>query len=313
MDSRADASPSSTQPPANHYREEGLASRPSIDVTALHHKAYSEDSHDRRPVEQALVRDGVHRRINADLMTQHPPEREDPSTFHRPLVASPTDVESSAKARGSGGSTDSDKASPAAGKRDISAHPEKHRARSSQEHGSSPKDSRQMSPLSPGKGHAHDPLEEFLFLSVGPGKDYERSSTADAHDPNNDATNESSDSAHLTHDGDTADKPTLVASRTATTDDAEPPCESIIVSESPPAASEDIFSLAYRNEVSRIRSQTENATVYLTRRVDGSGGKSDEDEKDGKRGATEPKAGAPKLAEMIRGIGAGKRGKEEGE
>lgn len=85
------------------------------------------------------------------------------------------------------------------------------------------------------RGHAHDPLEDQLFLRIGP-------STFAGH-----STQDDSDGYYL--------------------DDDE-----YIVSESPGAADVDIYETAYRDEIERIlaRAQEQNKEpqVYLTRRVD---------------------------------------------
>lgn len=87
------------------------------------------------------------------------------------------------------------------------------------------------------RGHAHDPLEDHLYLFVGPSTFSGPSGNADR-------------------------RPSFVPEE----DDVP------IVSESPGAADIDIYETAYRDEIERIRSRarTEDSepTVYLTRRVD---------------------------------------------
>jgi [calcium/calmodulin-dependent protein kinase] kinase len=92
------------------------------------------------------------------------------------------------------------------------------------------------------RGHAHDPLEDHLFLYIGP-------------------STFSGPSVH--RDG----RPSMVPE-----EDEDIP----IVSESPGAADMDIYETAYRDEIERIRAKVESEdieggkepTVYLTRRVD---------------------------------------------
>lgn len=92
------------------------------------------------------------------------------------------------------------------------------------------------------RGHAHDPLEDHLYLYIGP-------------------STFSGPSVH--RDG----RPSMVPE-----EDEDIP----IVSESPGAADMDIYETAYRDEIERIRAKVENEeieegkepTVYLTRRVD---------------------------------------------
>jgi hypothetical protein len=87
------------------------------------------------------------------------------------------------------------------------------------------------------KGHAHDPLEDQLYLYIGPSTFAGPSGNADR-------------------------RPSFVP------DEDDVP----IVSESPGAADIDIYETAYRDEIERIRSRARiednEPTVYLTRRVD---------------------------------------------
>ena len=118
-----------------------------------HHKARSVDTHDRRPVEQALVREGVHRKLDSRVFEKEVPDREDGAVLKMPVKR-----KSGSQDHGGGG----DEGKNSSNKREISAHPEAHRA----DGGPHPweiggqKDEH--------KGHAHDPLDEFYFLAVGP-------------------------------------------------------------------------------------------------------------------------------------------------
>lgn len=89
------------------------------------------------------------------------------------------------------------------------------------------------------RGHAHDPLEDHLYLRIGP-------STFSGVSPHVD-----NDGGFIPDDDD---------------DDA------YIVSESPGAADVDIYETAYRDEIERImakaKEQNKEPNVYLTRRVD---------------------------------------------
>ncbi|KAL2444154.1 Calcium/calmodulin-dependent protein kinase kinase cmkC [Exophiala dermatitidis] len=86
------------------------------------------------------------------------------------------------------------------------------------------------------RGHAHDPLEDHLYLRIGP-------STFSGTSPQSDE-----DGGYL------------------------PDEEGYIVSESPGAADVDIYETAYRDEIERImaraKEQNKEPDVYLTRRVD---------------------------------------------
>lgn len=106
------------------------------------------------------------------------------------------------------------------------------------------------------RGHARDPLEENCpFLSIGP----------------------STFTGSTTTDTKTAEAPPMILGSeglTTTIPSDEP--DSIVedyypmVSESPGAAEFDIYEIAYRKEVERIREQGDSLPkVYLTRRVDG--------------------------------------------
>lgn len=126
-------------------------------------KSRSVDSYDRRPVEQALTREGVHRPIDIEKLKQPLTERDD-------IAATGRDVA---------------KPSP-------SPHPEGPHISPPPSHDgpSSPNKTRFAPPQQPhytstlneakiyGKGQAHDPLSDFLFLSIGP------SSTVSSAEPN---------------------------------------------------------------------------------------------------------------------------------
>ena len=94
----------------------------------------------------------------------------------------------------------------------------------------------QRHPPEPGKGHAHDPLKEQRFLSIGPG-------------PHPNDLDGAADSASPSFASDPSD---------------------IVVSESPPpVGDDDIFERAYDKEVANIYSEKgRSTTVYLTRRVE---------------------------------------------
>ena len=166
----------------------------------LFHKARSIDTHDRRPVEQVLATEGVHRDIDLSHYEGRIENRED------------TLVMSSPKRSSTNKSEELDHASPEIAKRDLKADPSAHRPSQTT---TSPK-------LIPhqGKGQAHDPLLDQLYLNLGPG--------GSSRPPS-------------------------------------PPA----VSESPPAAETDIYEIAYRKEVDRIReTHGRSATLFVTRRVE---------------------------------------------
>ena len=115
-----------------------------------HHKTRSVDTHDRRPIEQALAAEGIHRDVDPDLMDKAPPDRVDSA-----IVSGPP-----AKNTGSYNNTDNVRSNP---KRESRARPEAHRS------DGGPRPWEIEEGQDSGKGHAHDPLGEYWFLEIGPG------------------------------------------------------------------------------------------------------------------------------------------------
>ena len=122
------------------------------------HKSRSVDTHDRRNLEQALVTEGVHRELNAELGVS-PPNRSDAAVAFIPSTPPKT------KADHASNSSDHDPSNPTSPKRNLDANPRDHR----------PPTSAQTWP--PGreyhKGHAHNPLEDQLYVGVGAGSDFD--------------------------------------------------------------------------------------------------------------------------------------------
>ncbi|KAL8739313.1 MAG: hypothetical protein Q9181_000044 [Wetmoreana brouardii] len=105
----------------------------------------SVDTADRRPVEQALAAEGIHRDIDLSGFTASP------NTESAVAAAS-----SKEKTRHLNNQHDGVRGSTSpTSKRNLNAHPKDHRPKPStvDDHG---------------KGHAHNPLEDHLFLAVGP-------------------------------------------------------------------------------------------------------------------------------------------------
>ncbi|MCJ1416280.1 hypothetical protein MMC32_002615 [Xylographa parallela] len=117
---------------------------------AMPQKSRSLDVHDRKPIERALVQEGVHRRLEPDLMDVLPPEREDGA-----VLQSPTQISNDTHDKHDGSKAP-------VSHRDLNAHPGAHRS----DGGPHPRDSEHRKDS--GKGHAHDPLEELIILEVGP-------------------------------------------------------------------------------------------------------------------------------------------------
>ena len=125
------------QPPLSIEGSEGLAH---------HHKSRSVDTHDRRPIEQALVAEGVHRALDSETFGNSAPYREDSA-----VVTTPTKRKTHSFDKFSDTIHSSAKrelqADPTVHRSDVDVHPWQ---------------------IDGGRGHAHNPLEEHLFLAVGP-------------------------------------------------------------------------------------------------------------------------------------------------
>ena len=124
-----------------------------LDKPPLFHKTRSVDSHDRRPIEQALVAEGVHRDIDVDGYDKSILDREDGAIAYS--SKSPTE-------RHSEQNPGQAPSSPTNNKRSLNARPQAHRplvhaatVPTPVPHG--------------GKGQAHDPLSDHLYLGLGPG------------------------------------------------------------------------------------------------------------------------------------------------
>ena len=113
----------------------------------------SADTHDRRPLEQALVAEGVHRDIDPESFEKNILDRDDSGVTYSPKT--PTK-------RRSDHDKDPSSSSPKNPfKRALNAHPQDHRppvhaATAPQPH---PHE---------GRGQAHDPLTDHLYLGLGP-------------------------------------------------------------------------------------------------------------------------------------------------
>ena len=122
------------------------------------HKSRSVDTHDRRNLEQALVAEGVHRELDPEFGVS-PPNRGDAAVAFAPSTPSKSRSGQSAD------SADNDPSNPTSPKRSLNAHPQDHR----------PPTSSKTWPIEPSrdtlKGHAHNPLEDHLFVGVGAGSD----------------------------------------------------------------------------------------------------------------------------------------------
>lgn len=207
---------------------EGRFSQPPAQLNAgkrlqqgMEHRSQSLNTDDRQATETALVAEGVHR----DLSSQFGPDQFAQTIRRKPLP--------NASSKSSSGSDEDDEDAVALTRLqtafDRTAGPHQlppfrssiYNARTTDDLGR--------------RGQAHDPLEDQLYLRIGP-------STFAGH------------STQL--DGDTF----------------FPDDDVYMVSESPGAADVDIYETAYRDEIERILARAEENNqepqVYLTRRVD---------------------------------------------
>ena len=220
------AQPHFSQPP-NQIR------RKPVPPPYLEHKSKSETTFDREPRESALVAEGVHRELGSQNDDQHNSMTEE---AHGPQLQIP----------GHDG-----KAMPAVPKMssEVSTDSEEALDHFPSADGTEPVDVKALPPFrsrrdlaqtldeTGRRGHAHDPLEDHLYLYIGPSTFAGPSSEYDRR------------SSFIPDESD-----------------------NFYVSESPGAADMDIYETAYRDEIERIlaraREEKREPNVYLTRRVD---------------------------------------------
>jgi len=125
------------------------------------HKARSLDTDDRNPIEKVLASEGVHRDINVDSFHEktHPEKKDSAVSFSKEQLLEKTNSEDPAQHGTKPLST------PTSPKRTLNAQPSDHQPHSPS-HPAHPPLS-QKDPHS-GKGHARNPLDEHLFLAIGP-------------------------------------------------------------------------------------------------------------------------------------------------
>ena len=119
----------------------------------LFHKNRSMDNDDRRPIERALVAEGVHRDIDLNSYQGRIENRDDTTVAFAP---EPPKRSSTNIYKGH------ESASPTHDKRDLEADPGAHRAIS---HAATFPHAMPHE----GRGQAHDPLSDHLYLNLGPG------------------------------------------------------------------------------------------------------------------------------------------------
>lgn len=136
------------------------------------HKSRSVDTHDRRNLEQALVAEGVHRDLHVELCVA-PPDRGDAAIAFVSPTTKPVELRSDHSVE----SPDSGPSNPISPKRNLDARPQDHR----------PPSTSQTTPSWASKdyhkGHAHNPLEDHLYVGVGPGSEYDPEPPAVSESP----------------------------------------------------------------------------------------------------------------------------------
>ncbi|KAH7357450.1 kinase-like domain-containing protein [Pyrenochaeta sp. MPI-SDFR-AT-0127] len=143
-----------------------LSMRPSI-----LRKSKSQDTHDRRPVESALTTEGVHHEIKIDDKNRKVPQNMNDMAYMRPnFRADAFGHRSSSKPPRS--SSPIAPASPALS--DVKTIHDNMSFRPSSQSIATSSPIPTSTPTTPtiGKGQAHDPLEDLLFLNIGTGEDY---------------------------------------------------------------------------------------------------------------------------------------------
>jgi calcium/calmodulin-dependent protein kinase kinase 2 len=187
----------------------------------LAHKSKSVETYDRRPVERILVSEGVHREVDVNNLNKaYSPRKIDPE-----LHVSTKSLDSRLKENSYGSTKEGQEEPP---NRDVTASPDSMLPLSHSTTLHSPHSWEQEG----NRGHAHNPLEEQLYLHIGASSMADASNQEDDEDFSND--------------------------------------QNMVVSESPGAAEGNIYETAYREEIERIRSKSgHDTTVYLTRRVEG--------------------------------------------
>ncbi|OCK82711.1 Pkinase-domain-containing protein [Lepidopterella palustris CBS 459.81] len=261
-------------------------------------KSKSQDTDNRRPIEGALTAEGIHRDIEISDNGKRLPDQMNEmgySSLQKSEVDNPaTGTIGNVKDRVRRGLEKYTKITAAVldpnpgqapeakvDDENLSARPTLLEHKSSSSTTASPTPPRDPTAL--GKGQAHDPLEDTLFLRIGTG-------------PSPTSTNSDTDNANLTPD-------------------------SIpIVSESPSAVDIDVYETAYQEEITKILKKKEEEggrrpTLYLTRRVEGV--KSIRENEfifdTARLGMELPKVGFAKLVEKARKVGEGEDGGAEGE
>jgi [calcium/calmodulin-dependent protein kinase] kinase len=144
-----------------------LSMRPS-----MLRKSKSQDTHDRRPVEGALSTEGVHHEIKIDEKGRKLPHRANDMAYAKPGFRAEAFGK---RPTGKAPITSSPTAQTPPGLKDAKVGHENLSIRPAPSHPATTPTGLipSSAPTTPiGKGHAHNPLEDTLFLNIGTGEDY---------------------------------------------------------------------------------------------------------------------------------------------
>ncbi|CAO2649599.1 Nn.00g069840.m01.CDS01 [Neocucurbitaria sp. VM-36] len=140
-----------------------LSMRPSV-----MRKSKSQDTHDRRPVESALTTEGVHHEIQIDDKNRKIPQTMDSMAYTKPGLKADTLGSRPSPMAAAKSTPDTRQLSSFDGGKVIHENVS-HRPESSKPI-TTPTTLPSSVPTTPiGKGHAHNPLEDLLYLSIGTG------------------------------------------------------------------------------------------------------------------------------------------------
>lgn len=214
----------------------------------LPHKSQSVTTFDRRAVEGALVVEGVHLKMDAaqlpdlDNLTPHEDHTVKATTSSLEAKQSARPAAISSPPKYSADQTPDQGSGAEVSRKSTGTEDEEQFLAFRPEHSPSDPDRARSYDEIGHRGQAHDPLQDQLYLHIGPSTFSGVSSDADRR-------------ASFALGGEMDDY--------------------LMVSESPGAADIDIYETAYRDEIERIRQRCrdegkdeEESTVYLTRRVD---------------------------------------------
>lgn len=133
-------------------------------------KSKSQDTHDRRPVESALTTEGVHREIRIDDKGRKLPDYMNDMAYMKPAFKAEV-AGTKATAKSSATNSPTAQPSPSVDEGKV-VHENMSLRPMPQQSMSATCITPTSGPTTPiGKGHAHNPLEDTLFLNIGTGED----------------------------------------------------------------------------------------------------------------------------------------------